>query len=71
MIDKPEYEKLKKQHEEACKINDYSNMIMMGDSNDEKMKEYLRESGECRHISIEEIQGGQTERCRNCGKTWG
>lgn len=26
---------------------------------------------ECKHTSIEEIQGGQIERCRQCGKTWG
>jgi len=26
---------------------------------------------ECKHESIEEIQGGQIERCRKCGKTWG
>lgn len=26
---------------------------------------------ECLHTSIEEIQGGQIERCRQCGKTWG
>jgi len=25
----------------------------------------------CKHESIEEIQGGQIERCRTCGKTWG
>ena len=71
MIDKIEYERLKKQHEDACKANDYSKMIMMGDVNDNKMKEYLRESGECKHTSIEELQGGQIEICRNCGKTWG
>lgn len=26
---------------------------------------------ECKHTSIEEIQGGQIDRCRQCGKTWG
>ena len=26
---------------------------------------------ECKHDSIEEIQGGQIERCRRCGKQWG
>lgn len=31
--------------------------------------EYKKE--ECKHTSIEEIQGGQIERCRHCGKTWG
>lgn len=25
----------------------------------------------CKHTRIEEIQGGQIERCRDCGKTWG
>lgn len=26
---------------------------------------------ECKHTRIEEIQGGQIERCLDCGKTWG
>lgn len=46
-------------------------MIMIGSDEDLLMKEYLRESGECKHTSIEEIQGGQIERCRICNKTWG
>ena len=25
----------------------------------------------CTHPSVEELQGGQLERCRSCGKTWG
>ena len=25
----------------------------------------------CKHTRIEEIQGGQIERCRDCGKQWG
>lgn len=25
----------------------------------------------CKHARIEEIQGGQIERCLDCGKTWG
>ncbi len=25
----------------------------------------------CKHKRIEEIQGGQIERCLDCGKTWG
>jgi len=25
----------------------------------------------CKHTRIEEIQGGQIERCLDCGKTWG
>lgn len=69
MISKKEYKALKKQHEEAYKNNDYSKMIMMGDSNDKKIKEYEAEFV-CKHTSIEEIMGGQIERCRNCGKEW-
>lgn len=71
MIDKIEYERLMKQHEEGCKTNDYSKMIMTGDENHNRIKEYLRESVECKHTSIEELQGGQIERCRVCGKSWG
>ncbi len=70
MITKTEYEALKKQHEEGCKNNDYSKMIMMGDENDRKVKEYEQEFI-CKHTSIEEIQGGQIEQCRQCGKRWG
>jgi len=36
---------------------------------DNNMKKSTKE--ECKHTSIEEIQGGQIERCRQCGKTWG
>lgn len=70
MITKSEYEDLIKQHQEACKNSDYSKMIMSGDENDRKIKEYEREFV-CKHASIEEIQGGQIERCRQCGKQWG
>lgn len=72
MISKQEYEALKKQHEEGCKNNDYSKMIMAvsTDPNYVKMQEYEQENV-CKHTSIEEIQGGQIERCRTCGKTWG
>ena len=42
----------------------------MGDKNDRRIKEYEAEFI-CKHTSIEEIQGGQIERCRSCGKTWG
>ena len=69
MITKKEYTKLKKQHEEGCKENNYSKMIMMGSKEEKEMKEY--ESKFCKHNRIEEIQGGQIERCRDCGKTWG
>ena len=71
MISKEQYEKMKSDHEEGCRLNDYSKMIMIGSDEDLLMKEYLRESGECKHTSIEEIQGGQIERCRICNKTWG
>jgi hypothetical protein len=70
MITKTEYELLKKRHQEGCKDNDYSKMIMMGDENDKKIKEY-EQTFTCKHSSIEEIQGGQIERCRQCGKQWG
>lgn len=70
-LTKKEYNKLKKQHEEGCKNNDYSKMIMMGDENDLAMKRYIRDNDLCKHSSIEEIQGGQIERCRQCGKEWG
>lgn len=70
MITKAEYEALKEQHEEGCKNNDYSKMIMSGDENSKKMKEYEREFV-CKHTNISEMQGGQIEECRNCGKTWG
>jgi hypothetical protein len=69
MITKTQYEKLKSQHESASKQNDYSKMIMVGDSNWKKMNEYEQERV-CKHTSVEEIQGGQIEKCRSCGKTW-
>ncbi len=40
MITKQEYEQLKDQHELGCKKNDYSLMIMMGDTNHRNMIEY-------------------------------
>jgi hypothetical protein len=70
-LTKEEYNKLQKDHEEGCKTNDYSKMIMMGDKNDLAMKQYIRDNDLCKHPRIEEIQGGQIERCRDCGKTWG
>jgi hypothetical protein len=70
MITKWEYEALLDQSKKANRENDYSKMIMVGDDNHKKMQEYEREFV-CKHESIEEIQGGQIERCRHCGKTWG
>jgi hypothetical protein len=69
MIDKPEYERLMKQHEEGCKNNDYSKMIMSGDDNHKKIKEYERQF--CKHKRITSHQGGQIDECLDCGKTWG
>lgn len=70
MITKLEYEALRQQHEIACKQNDYSKMIMIGDANHKKMKEYEAEFV-CKHTRIIEEQGGQIERCADCGRTWG
>lgn len=70
MITKAEYEKLKNQHEAASRNNDYLKMIIVGDANWKKMNKYEQERV-CKHTSIEEIQGGQIEKCRQCGKTWG
>lgn len=66
-----QFDKLQKDHEEGSKNNDYSKMIMMGDANDLAMKKYIRDNNLCKHGSIEEIQGGQIERCRQCGQEWG
>ncbi len=70
-LTKQEYEALQKQHEEGCKNNDYSKMIMMGDENDQAMKKYVRDNKLCKHSRIEESQGGQCERCLDCDETWG
>jgi DNA-directed RNA polymerase subunit RPC12/RpoP len=70
-LTKQEFEQLQKDHEIGCKTNDYSKMIMSGDSKDLAMKKYIRDNDLCKHGSIEEIQGGQVERCRQCGKEWG
>lgn len=67
MITKTEYEALKEQNSQASRNNDYSKMIMMGDPNDLKMKEYERESL-CSHPSIQTF--GSTDRCSICGKEW-
>jgi hypothetical protein len=69
MLTKEEYEQLKEQHEQACKISDYSKMVMMGDENHKKMKEYERQT--CQHKRITSYQGGQIDECLDCGKTWG
>lgn len=69
MITRTEYETLKIRHEEGCKNNDYSKMIMMGDENHIKMKEYEQEFI-CKHTNIIEKQGGQIEECLQCGKQW-
>lgn len=70
MITKKQYLALKKQHEIACENGDYSKMIMLGDPNHKKMKEYERKYI-CKHTRIIEEQGGQIERCLDCGETWG
>ena len=69
-LTKEEYDNLVKQHTEGCKTNDYSKMIMNSDANDIAMKKYIRDNDLCKH-TIEEIQGGQIERCLICGKEWG
>ena len=70
MITKEEYEKYLEDHKTGCEENDYSKMIMFGSEKAKLIKEYEQENV-CKHSSIEEIQGGQIERCRNCGKEWG
>ena len=70
-ITKEQYEHLEKQHEEGCKNNDYSKMIMSGDENDLAMKRYIRDNNLCKHHSVNEYQGGQVEICSDCGKQWG
>ena len=69
MITKEEYEALKIQHEVACKISDYSKMVMVGDENYKQMKLY--EAQFCKHSRIVSHQGGQIDECLDCGKTWG
>lgn len=69
-LTKNKFDQLKKDHEEGCGTNDYSKMIMSGDEKDIAMKEYIRDNNLCKHESIEEILGGQIERCRQCGKEW-
>jgi hypothetical protein len=66
MLTEKEYLELKKQHEEACKVQDYSKMIMIGDENHKKLRAY--EQLHCKHLSVAESQGGQVERCLVCGK---
>lgn len=70
-LTKEKFEKLQKDHEEGCKNNDYSKMIMSDDEKDLAMKEYIRLNNLCAHSSIVEIQGGQIEKCRKCGQEWG
>ena len=70
-LTKKQFEQLQKDHEEGSRNNDYSKMIMSGDEKNEAMKQYIRDNDLCKHSSIEEIQGGQIERCRQCGKQWG
>jgi hypothetical protein len=65
-----QYNKLVLRQEKATKENDYSKLIMRGDENDLAMREYFKKNI-CKHESIEELQGGQIEFCRLCGKTWG
>lgn len=69
MISKERYEQLKTQHDEGCKNNDYTKIIMMGSPEYKEMKEY--ESQFCKHTRIESLQGGQIDVCKDCGKTWG
>jgi hypothetical protein len=66
MLTKKRYEELKNQHEIACQTNDYAKMIMIGSNEYEQMREY--ESKFCEHNRVEEIQGGQIEKCLDCGK---
>ena len=70
MITKEHYESLVEQNKIASRKNDYSKMVMVGDTNYNLMKEYEQEFV-CKHNSVEELQGGQIEICRNCGKQWG
>lgn len=67
-LTKKQYEHLLKEHEEGCKNNDYSKMRMMGDEKDLAIKQYIRDNNLCKHSRVEEIQGGQIERCLDCGK---
>ena len=69
-LNKKQYDKLVERQEKASKNNDYSKLIMAGDENDLAMKEFFK-NNICKHESIEEVQGGQIEFCRLCGKTWG
>lgn len=67
-----EYDKLKLDHEEGCKTNDYSKMIMVGDENHFAMRKYLRDNNLCSHKNIYENLGGtRIDECKDCGKTWG
>lgn len=71
ILTEQEYNDLQKRHEEGCRNNDYSKMIMMGDENDLAMKKYIRENNLCSHPYVDVQQGGQYERCTKCGKEWG
>lgn len=57
---------------EDLKAAEKHNEKMLGrfGGNISSMKESFNKD-QCTHASIEEIQGGQIERCRLCGKTWG
>lgn len=67
-----EYNKLKLDHEEGSKVNDYSRMIMSGDKNDLAMRKYLRDNNLCQHKNVREnLEGGRFDECRDCGKIWG
>ena len=67
-LTKKQYEQLQKDHEEGCKINDYSKMIMGGDEKDQAMKKYLRDNKLCKHDIREE---GRIDVCRICGERLG
>ncbi len=56
----------------------YSDENLSGEEIDDVVDEYLTKEStkkevlkRCKHSRIEEIQGGQIEKCRDCGKTWG
>ena len=57
MISKKRYDTLKKEHKEGCETSDYRKIIMVGDKNDIKMKEYEAQYI-CKHSSVDELMGG-------------
>lgn len=62
-----EYEELIENQKIWSRNNDYTNMIIIGDSRDLKMKEYYK-NNICKHQSTSYLGG--IDVCNDCGKQW-